>query len=158
MTDAVLFSRASKSKAEAEASRSINDAKIAALPVEFQQRIERFRAGNPDFWWDHQPYELFCCEEAMKIADAMKDRPEDLRGFGQLSWEQQKILVPTLSGDHSGNTFGTAVKLAYWYLTNRVNVVREHGALTPLVGCESYGCTHEEKPVDSASQGAAGEI
>lgn len=38
---------------------------------------------------------------------------------------------------------GLALRLAYWYLTKRENVVREHGALVPLVGCEAYGCTHE---------------
>lgn len=135
--------RQAKQRAEAEASRAVNDARIAALPVEFQQRIERFRAGNPDFWWDHQPYELFCCEEAIKIAEALKDRPNDVPAFAKLDWQQQKQLVPTLDDGHSGNTFGSAVRLAHWYLTNRENVVLEHGALTPLVGCEAYGCTHD---------------
>lgn len=140
-----------KQKAEAEANRAENDARIAALPVKFQQRIQRFRDGNPAFEWDHQPYELFCCEEAVKIATALKERHrEDAPAFAKLDWEQQKQIVPTLDSGHSGNTFGTAVRLAHWYLTRPENVVREHGALTPLVGCDAYGCTHVAGDSDHA--------
>lgn len=132
-----------KRRAEADANRVENEAKIAALPDVFRQRIERFRAANDDFEAEYQPYELFCCEEAVKIAAALKSRPDDVRAFGQLSWAQQKQIVPTLSDGHSGNTFGMAVRLAHWYLSQPQNVVAEHGALTPLVGCQQYGCTHE---------------
>lgn len=137
--------RNAEKRQTATADRAENDARIAALPVEFQQRIARFRAGNADFEWDHQPYELFCCEEAVKIAAALVERhAADVPAFAKLSWEQQKQLVPTLDGGHSGNTFGIAVRLAHWYLTKPENVAREHGAMVPLVGCEAYGCTHRE--------------
>lgn len=128
---------------EADAHRAENDARIAALPVKFQQRIARFRAGNPNFEWDHQPYELFTCEEAVKIAAALQASGMSAPDFGKLDWKEQKALVPTLDDGHSGNTFGMAVRLAHWYLTRPENVAREHGALVPLVGCKDYGCTHD---------------
>lgn len=129
--------------AEAEAKRETNDARIAALPEVFQRRIQRFRKGHPDFWWQHQPYELFVCEQAVLIAAAMK-HPDDVPAFAKLDWQQQKMIVPGLDDGHSGNTFGAACRLAYWYLTQPENVVREHGALAVLVGCADYGCTHDE--------------
>ncbi len=142
--DKEMADRRAQQIAEATAKAAENDARIAALPLAFQKRFERFRAGNPDFWFEHQPYELFCCEEAMKIAAALKDRPEDVPAFAKLDWKQQKQLVPTLSDEHSGNTFGMACRLAHWHLTRPENVSREHGALAVLVGCESYGCSHEQ--------------
>lgn len=122
--------------------RDANEARIAALPPEFRARIARFRAGNPEFEWEYQPYELFTCEEAIKIAATLRERGMSALDFGNLDWEEQKRLVPTLSGEHSGNTFSMAIRLAHWYLTDPSNVTREHGALVPLVGCKAYGCTH----------------
>lgn len=133
--------REKQSKAKRE--RAKNDKRIADLPDVFQRRIARFRAGNPDFEWDFQPYELFTCEEAVKIAKAFRTRPEDLPDFHKLTYTQQKLIVPGLSNDHSGNTFGCAVLLARWYLLNPEMVVKEHGAMVPLVGCKAYGCTHD---------------
>jgi hypothetical protein len=129
--------------AEAENRKAADDARVAALPEVFQRRIQRFRDGNPDFWWKHQSYELFCCEQAVTIAGAMNS-PADLQAFTKLEWEQQKRIVPGLDDGHSGNTFGMACRLAHWYLTHPENVEREHGALVPLVGCREYGCTHDE--------------
>lgn len=118
--------------------------RIAALPAPFRERIEKFqRDGGHEFRRDYEGYELFCCEEAVKIATALKDRTEDVPAFAKLEWKQQQMIVPTLSEDHSGNTFGMACRLAHWYLTRPENVTREHGALTPLVGCKDYGCKHE---------------
>lgn len=54
----------------------------------------------------------------------------------------EREIIPALSGGHSGNSHGAMIRLAWWYLTKPENVEREHGALVPLVGCESYGCTH----------------
>lgn len=138
-----LFEREMEQLTKAESERQANDARIAALPDVFQRRIQRFRNGNPEFWWKHQPYELFVCEQAVLIAQAMKS-PDDVPAFAKLSWEQQKLVVPELDGGHSGNTFGAACRLAHWYLTQPENVVREHGALAVLVGCDEYGCTHDE--------------
>ena len=74
---------------------------------------------------------------------------EKIKEFHDLSWEEQLKLIPedqkeAFSG-HSGNTFGSACRLANHYLTNQENVILEHGALVYLVGCEEYGCLHEGK-------------
>ncbi len=54
---------------------------------------------------------------------------------------KQKERVPDLAYDeHSGNTFGVACKLAHCYAAEPDLVPKMHGALCPLVGCESYGC------------------
>jgi hypothetical protein len=137
-----------------EAHRSETDARIAALPRVFRLRLERFQKNNPDFRWKFEPYELFCCEQAVIIANALKD------GWGSIDnrFEQfkaaetlveQQALVPNLDGGHSGNTFGFAVRLAYWYATQPANVVREHGALTPLVGCKEFGCLPHPDAMDA---------
>lgn len=107
-------------KAQFERDRASMDARFEALPDEFRRRILRFRAGNPDFRWRFESYELFCCEEAMKV-----------------------LTEAPLSDQHSGNTEGFARYLARIYAEQPEAVVTAHGALVPLVGCEAYGCTHE---------------
>lgn len=138
--------REQKAKRERELAEALPETarRIAALPAPFRERIEKFQAdGGHEFRRDYEGYELFCCEEAVKIATALKDRTEDVPAFAKLDWKQQLMIVPTLSDDHSGNTFGMACRLAHWYLSRPENIVREHGALTPLVGCKAYGCKHE---------------
>ena len=132
-----------KKRAEAQAKSQETEARYRALPEVFRRRLDRFRAGNPDFWWNYQDYELFCCEQAVSIAAAMKE-PDAVPAFTKLQWKQQKLVVPALSDQHSGNTFGMACRLAHWFLTHPENVVLEHGAMVPLVGCVDYGCTHDE--------------
>lgn len=119
------------------------DSDYNELPAVFQQRIDKFRESNPRFRVDYEGYELFCCMEAVKITNAIKTK-EGLDDFRKMPYEQQKEVVPDLSEGHSGNTFGSACKLAHWYLTNPDNVTKEHGALTPLVGCAEYGCPHSK--------------
>jgi len=117
------------------------DSDYDGLPAVFRQRIDKFRNANPRFRIDYEGYELFCCMEAVNIANGVKTK-EALDDFCKLDYEQQKEIVPELSDGHSGNTFGSACRLAYWYLTKPDNVAKEHGALTPLVGCDAYGCSH----------------
>jgi hypothetical protein len=118
------------------------DQRIAALPALFQERIAKFqRDGGHDFRRDYEGYELFCCEQAVAIADALHTG-EAIVAFHAASWKEQKRLVPALSSDHSGNTFGTACLLARTYVERPEFVPKLHGALTPLVGCEAYGCKH----------------
>ena len=86
------------------------------------------------------PYELFCCEEAIKIATALGTE-DKVRVFGRLEHEEQKKMVPGLDyGEHSGNTFGTSVQLALFYVSRPEMLYKVHGALCPLVGCNTYGC------------------
>lgn len=56
-----------------------------------------------------------------------------------------------------GNTFGFACVLARHYITNPENVYREHGALTPLVSCQEYGCPHQREQTLAEIVAEAGE-
>lgn len=159
--------RVAEQKAEFAANVLTLNAKYDALPAEFQKRLDRFRANNPDFRWEYEPYELFCCEEAVKIAGAVgqwdqdrmtnevlalpagsKERESLLKSsaplspvsvFRALPFKRQKE-VAGISDEHSGNTFGTACRLARLFLEKPELVQQEHGALCPLAGCQDYGC------------------
>ena len=123
--------------------RDALDARVAKLPDLFRERIERFRANNPDFRWKYESYELFCCEQAVLIAEAC-GTVEAVQRFHKLKWSDQKAAVPGLDSGHSGNTFGCACSLAFHYLSTPANVVKMHGSLAPLVGSEEYGCVPKE--------------
>jgi hypothetical protein len=111
------------------------DIDYEALPDEFKKRIDRFRNNNPTFRVDYEEYEVFCCKEALKIAEYCKT-PENVKDFYNKSWEEQKKVI---SDEHSGNTFGAACVLASLYLSNPEMLYKQHGALSPLVGSEEYG-------------------
>lgn len=116
------------------------NADYEALPDVFQQRVDRFRRNNPDFRWENEPYEVFCCQEAVKIAEHFST-PDEIEAFHGADYEKQKHLFADLDyGAHSGNTLSCAISLAYWYRTQPDLVVKAHGALCPLVGCKEYGC------------------
>lgn len=139
--------RDAKKRTDAEASKEKTAERIAALSDPMQRRLAKFRATNPDFDWEYLPYELMVCEEAERIAAAFRgdaNPVEALRAFHQLSWEEQVKAVPGMDTGHSGNSFGMACRLAHWLLTDAEVVVKEHGALVPLVGCKDYGCPHAE--------------
>lgn len=114
------------------------DRQYNALPKCFQERIDKFRANNDRFRIDYEGYEVFCCEQAVEIAKGCKTAAA-VKKFSKLKWEQQLKKVPKLSDGHSGNTFGASVHLAYWFLEQPDNVVKMHGALSPLVGSKEYG-------------------
>jgi hypothetical protein len=130
--------REREQRAAYEAAREQTEARVAALPEVLRRRIARFRANNPDFGWKYEGYELFVCEQAVVIADALK-APGAIQAWRDLPWEAQVAAVPGLDDGHSGNTFGAACVLAHWYLTQPENVVHQHGALSPLVGSDEYG-------------------
>ena len=128
---------------EFNANKDDLDRRFSSLPHVFQQRIQRFRDNNPDFRWQYESYELFCCEQAVEIANHV---PLDgIDEFCRLPWESQKAAVPGLDDGHSGNTFGCAALLAKLYLSQPENVVKLHGALSPLVGSKAYGCVPREE-------------
>lgn len=103
-----------------------------ALPKFFQDRLQGFRDKDPDFIWNDEPYEMFCCEQAVVIADTLKGDIHKVqaktkgewekyyqgvfREFMKASTEEQFKRVPGLSRDHTGNTFGGACNLAFHYL------------------------------------------
>lgn len=109
-----------------------------ALPDVFRERITKREANNPDFDWEYGTYELFCCEQALLIANTLGS-VEAVEAFSKQDWEQQKQAVPGLDEGHSGNTFGCACSLAHWYLANPSQVPLMYGALSPLVGSAAYG-------------------
>lgn len=121
--------------------KSATDKRVAALPKVFRDRLDKFRGNNPDFRWKYEEYELFTCEEAVKIAVHCKTA-EGVDAFHKAPWDEQKAVV---SNDHSGNTFGMACYLARLFLAHPEGVVKLHGALAPLVGSEEYGCVPKAK-------------
>lgn len=124
--------------------REKHDRNYETLPEIFRKRVDRFReAGGAEWRWEFEPYEVFCCQQAVALARAMETK-ERLEAWHQLEPEAQKAQFPDLDDGHSGNTFGTMYRLAYWFLTEQDNVIHEHGALAPLVGCDEYGCRHGE--------------
>lgn len=125
-------------RAEFEKNRADWDRRVAALPAAFQKRIDKFRTNNPDFRWKYEKYELFVCEEAVKLAKALGS-VDAIRAFSEKPYKDQLKMVSIDSG-HNGNTFGMACKLAVLFLSDPEGVVKLHGALAPLVGSEEYGC------------------
>lgn len=142
-------------RAEFESNRERHDRNYESLPDTFKARIDRFRNGNPDFRWEYEQYEVGVCLDAVKLASWCSvnrvatefdgDEPtaaDNVLAFEKLSWDDQKAAG--IDGGHSGNSFAFVVRLAYLWVTDPGLVEFEHGALTPLVGCEDYGCTHGE--------------
>lgn len=129
-----------KKRAEAKANEADVDARVARLPAVLQDRIKGFRERNADFCWEFEPYELFCLEQAVLLAEALKT-PDAIVAFGKAEYNEQRCSVPALSTEHSGNTFGFSVRLAHLLVSNLDDLVKNyHGALCPLVGCDQYGC------------------
>lgn len=94
---------------EAAAQSLSRDAQVAALPLFFQERIFRFRDTNPNFRRDSEAYELFCCEQAVCIKNALKT-DEAVLNFSK---HTEGFNVPGFEGEkHSGLTFGGAIALA----------------------------------------------
>lgn len=143
-----------KKRADFEAKRAEHDARIAALPEAFRQRIAKFQASGPDWRWEFEPYELFCCEEAVRLAEHAGNCPptttmaEWLSAFVKATADVQRKLAPDMKiEEHSGNTFGCTVMLARLYLGDDPTLVIDaHGALAPLVGCQEYGCHRKAQP------------
>lgn len=135
-----------------DADRARLDADYDALPEPFRERINKFRATNPDFRWEYEAYELMCCTDAVKIAhhcwldkDDEQTTADKILAFTDLPWEEQ--AKAGIDGGHSGNSFQFAVRLALLWVNYPARVIAEHGALTPLVGCAEYGCPHPEAPL-----------
>jgi hypothetical protein len=122
------------------------DATYNSLPDIFKQRIDRFRKNNDNFRVDYEEYELFCCTQAILIAESCKTVDEiDL--FHKKTWDEQKKQVPELCDGHSGNTFACACVLAKLYLDKPEFVPKMHGALSPLVGSKEYGDIEKETEI-----------
>lgn len=139
---------AEEKKQKFEQHKAELDKTYESLPPEFRARIDRFRAKREGFRVSHEAYEMFCCEDAVKMANTLKT-VEKLREYRDAKNEDQKKMVPDVDYvNHSGNTFGAACLLADLYLKAPKMVKYFHGSLATLTGCEEYGChpmTKEEE-------------
>ena len=100
--------------------KSQMDADYEALPEYFQKRIDRFRTNNPDFRIEHESYELFCCKEAVKIANVYKT-PEKVEELKAMNYEDI-LEIADIEDGHTYNTINGAMALAYHYLKDPANV------------------------------------
>jgi hypothetical protein len=138
-----------KRKAKFQKGRKKFDARVKALPKEFQERMARFMKRK-DWDWEFGDYELFVCEDAVKLARSCNMSIKELKKFYKLGHEAQMKIAEKAGvrvGDHSGNTYAMAVNLAWLYIDRPTYVVKMHGAMCPLVGCQGYGCwtaTHKK--------------
>jgi hypothetical protein len=126
---------AARKRREWEEGKDAFAARVKALPDAFRQRIEFFMRRQ-DWGPEFGGYELFSCEEAVKIA-AHVGHEDKIHAFHDDQADQKRCGI---SDDHSGNTFGTACTLAAAFLRDPALVPKMHGALCPLVGCQDYGC------------------
>lgn len=121
-------------------------ARVAALPPEYQRRIEWFRVHLEGWDIEFLAYELFACEQAIVLAGAAKASGDDprewLEALRDMKYSKQIELVPEISDQHSGNTFGVSLTLALLSVQEPLLVVAMHGAMVGLTGCEEYGCAH----------------
>lgn len=131
--------REATNKNNFENNKASLDADYESLPQVFKGRIDKFRNNNPDFRWEYEAYEMFCCTQAVIIADSLKT-VEAIDAWRELSCDEMKEQVTGFDDGHSGNTMGCAVSLAKWYLTKPEAVRQLHGAMAPLVGSTEYGC------------------
>lgn len=71
-------------------------------------------------------YNMFCCDEGILISETLRNK-EKIIEFNKSDWDTQKKMVPALSEEHSGNTFGMACKIAIAYIPmlreNRINEI-----------------------------------
>ena len=94
---------------------------------------------DPEWGWRNGFYEIFCCEQAVKIAEALKTGAR-ITDFERAQFDERMKMVPEFSDTHSGNTAAVAIGLAFVYVTSPSDIPKMHGALCPLVGCVTYGC------------------
>lgn len=62
-----------------------------------------------------EKYNTFALEQGILIANSLETK-EKIIEFKDMDWEDQKKMVPGLSDEHSGNTFGLALRGAIAYL------------------------------------------
>ena len=60
-------------------------------------------------------YKYFACSQGILIANVLETE-EKIREYNDLGWEEQKRLVPGISDEHSGGTWGLSINAAVRYL------------------------------------------
>lgn len=133
---------------EYEGKRTEFDARVTALPDVLRQRVEAFREFGGDDWrYAFEPYELMCCEQAEKMARRFR-HGDAIKAFAKMPPDEQRRALPELDEGHSGNSFSFSVRLAWLYVEHPEAVIKEHGAMCPLAGCDAYGCWARRAKVD----------
>ena len=72
----------------------------------------------------------FAISEGIMIAEILRDE-EKIKDFCELSWEEQKKLVP-LSDNHYGGTFGIAIRSALSYL-NKIKIDERDSKINQII-------------------------
>lgn len=135
-----LLEQQNSRQQQLDSERPERDLRRAALPEPFRLRLDGFEAARPEWRREFEAYELFCCEEAARMAERFKTA-DALREFNKLDHDGQKEAAPELRmSEHSVNTWGASLNLAVLFLEQPDLVPLQHGALCPLVGCQDYGC------------------
>jgi predicted NAD-dependent protein-ADP-ribosyltransferase YbiA (DUF1768 family) len=134
-----------------------NEAEIAALPPALQAWINRLRSKTENYWWESQPYDLFCAKEAHKLLQHFKTH-EELSKFAALTHKEQVEAIGW-SDEHSGHTFGQSVALARLMLTEPRYVKFFHSGMAAIISCKEVGChpltAEEEAELDAIRKEAA---
>lgn len=69
-------------------------------------------------------YNTFCCEQGVLISEYLRTK-EKIIEFNKTSTEIQKVMVPGLSNEHSGNTFQLSCKFAIAYIPRLIVMDRD---------------------------------
>lgn len=69
------------------------DADYEALPQPLKERIDRFREADPNFRINDEGYEMFCCREGQKIAEAAREAVEKERDTEDVDafWSSEEL-------------------------------------------------------------------
>ena len=109
-----------------------------ALPNSLQRRMDFFMR-SPSWGPQFGAYEMFCCRQAVLIAEHC-ETDEGIVAFAKKSPSQQLDELPAIGDSHSGNTFYFSCQLASCLIKNPDLTPKMHAAICPLVGCEKGGC------------------
>ena len=74
-----------------------------------------FESLGVRFDGDSGEYNYFACSQGILIANTLETE-EKIIEYNKLGWEEQKRIVPGISDDHSGGTWGLAINAAVRYL------------------------------------------
>ncbi len=133
-----------------------NPRKALALAKEMAKDIENFRKNDSDFCWKNEEYEIFCCEQAIVIYNAMRTKlqkeleesnltveeysekhPMKVRLFfddlrRNVPFEEKRKAIPELDTQINIHTFGTAMILAFLYIFHPENIAEFPKAISPF--------------------------
>ena|ERR1022692_473374 len=70
-------------------------------------------------------YNVFCCEQAVIIAETLRTK-EKILEFNKAGWDEQKKMVPLLDDGHSGGTFSMSCGLAMAYIPRLKEILRDN--------------------------------